>query len=209
MVADTHINPAHHFWGYPRFLSLFAYCAIHLHVILNWSDFMNLATSIALVLFTMVGYSIGRNLFTNKYKVSLIALELPLILLIWLGAIFIPLTLGKGLKIVLWVTIALIIGFILTRIASSKEDKPKYKSMTSETEIQKPNLWEQWKKFAAKMGDFQGRLMLMWFYFLIITPFGILVRLFSDPLSRKQPKSSGWLDRPIAKSDIEKSRRQF
>jgi hypothetical protein len=170
---------------------------------------MNLATIIALILFTMMGYSIGRNLFTNKYKILPIVLELPLILLIWLGAIFIPLTLRNGWKIALWVVIALIIGFIFTRIAPKKEDKPKYKSITLETETQKPNLWEQWKKFAAKMGDFQGRLMLMWFYFIIITPFGVLVRLFSDPLSLKQPPSCGWLERPIVKPDIEKSRRQF
>jgi hypothetical protein len=170
---------------------------------------MNLATIITLVLLTMVGYSIGRNLFSSKYKISPIVLELPLILLIWLGTIFIPLTLGNGWKIALWVVIALIVGFIFTRIAPKKEDKPKYKSMILESETQKPNLWQQWKKFATKMGDFQGRLMLMWFYFIIITPFGVLVGLFSDPLTLKKPASSGWLDRTIVKADIENSRRQF
>jgi len=170
---------------------------------------MNLVSTIALVLLTMVGYSIGRNLFTGKFKISPIGLDLPLILLIWLGVIFIPLTLRYGWKIAIWVVIALIVGVIFTRIVPKKENQPKYKSITPETEAKKPNLWGQWKKFAAKMGDFQGRLILMWLYFIIITPVGALIRLFSDPLSLKQPASPGWLDRPIVKADIENSRRQF
>jgi hypothetical protein len=170
---------------------------------------MNLISVIALVLFTMVAYSIGRNLFTGKYRISPAGMDLSLILLIWIGVFFIPLTLRNGWKIALWVLISLMVGVIFTRIAPKKENKPKYKSITLEAEAQKLNLWEQWKTFAAKMGDFQGRLMLMWFYFIIITPIGVLVRLFSDPLSLKQPASSGWLDRPIVKANIENSRRQF
>src|SRR5674476_384243 len=54
---------------------------------------MNLFTSIALVLLTMVGYSIGRNLFTSKYKIAPMVMDLPVILLIWIVAFSIPLAL--------------------------------------------------------------------------------------------------------------------
>jgi hypothetical protein len=35
MVVDTHVDHATYFWGYPYFHFLFAYCTIHLHIILN------------------------------------------------------------------------------------------------------------------------------------------------------------------------------
>ena len=170
---------------------------------------MNLLSIIALLLLAMLGYSIGRNLFTRKYNISPILLDLPIILVIWLGVIFIPLQLKMGWKIALWILIALIIGVLCTRITPKEENKPKYKSITVAPEAQKPNLWEKWKNFSAKMGGFQGRLMLVWFYFIVITPIGVLVRLFSDPLSSKHPELSHWLDRSSVKADLENSRRQF
>lgn len=170
---------------------------------------MNVITGIALVLLTLVGYSIGRNLFASQYKISPIVLDLPLCLIIWVGAFSVPLPFEKGWKILVWVVIAILAGLIFTSLAPKKEDKPKYKTTTPETKIQNPGLWAQWKKFAAKMGDFQARLMLMWFYFIIITPYGILVHIFSDPLFRKPPVASAWLDRSPSKTDLDNTRRQF
>jgi hypothetical protein len=42
--------------------------------------------------------------------------------------------------------------------------------------------WEAWKSFGRKLGDFQARLILSIFYFVIIAPFSLLVRFFNDPL---------------------------
>lgn len=56
-------------------------------------------------------------------------------------------------------------------------------------------LWERWKKIAHVIGNFQARLLLTLLYIILVLPFGLLVRLFSDPMRiRKLPQH--WLDRP-------------
>jgi len=54
-------------------------------------------------------------------------------------------------------------------------------------------LWQGWKSVARKIGDFQARLILTIFYFVVLAPFAMGVRIFSDPLQLKSRK--GWLDR--------------
>ena len=43
--------------------------------------------------------------------------------------------------------------------------------------------WTRWIKVATVIGDFQARVVLSLFYFLIVLPFGLAVRLFADPRS--------------------------
>jgi hypothetical protein len=55
------------------------------------------------------------------------------------------------------------------------------------------NLWAGWKRIARRIGDFQARLILALFYFIILSPFSLLVRI-SDPLGiRKRHSGKGWL----------------
>ena len=51
-------------------------------------------------------------------------------------------------------------------------------------------LWAAWKHLAHKIGNFQARLLLTVFYFVIVAPFALKVRLFSDPLQLSASK--GW-----------------
>lgn len=53
---------------------------------------------------------------------------------------------------------------------------------------------EGWKKFGRKVGDFQARLILTLFYFLILAPFAVLLRIFGDPLAIKRATAKGWLE---------------
>jgi len=43
-------------------------------------------------------------------------------------------------------------------------------------------LWEGWKRIARRIGDVQARVMLTIFYVVIVTPFALAVRAFSDPM---------------------------
>jgi len=52
-------------------------------------------------------------------------------------------------------------------------------------------LWENWKKLAKKIGDFQARLILTVLYFVVVAPFALIVRFAADPLSIK-PHQQGW-----------------
>lgn len=69
--------------------------------------------------------------------------------------------------------------------------------------------WEGWKRFGHWMGDMIARVVLTVFYFTIFMPFGLGVRLFSDPLMIKSRPADLWLARSTRDKTIEDTRRQF
>ncbi len=50
--------------------------------------------------------------------------------------------------------------------------------------------WAGWKRFRRKVGNIQARVLLNVFYFVVVAPFALVVKLSSDPLglSPKTPK---------------------
>lgn len=81
--------------------------------------------------------------------------------------------------------------------------------MTLEGEPLKDILQLAWKRLlviTAVIGDVQGRLIALLFYFTILVPFGIGSRLFSDPLHIKT--QTRWLERPLVPSTLEDARKQ-
>jgi hypothetical protein len=68
-------------------------------------------------------------------------------------------------------------------------------------------LWEGWKKIGHAIGNFQARVLLTVIYSVLILPFGLIVRFFSDSLhTKKRPES--WFDHPPASNDLTEARRQ-
>jgi hypothetical protein len=53
-------------------------------------------------------------------------------------------------------------------------------------------LWKRWKRIAKAIGDFQARLILSVFYFIIVGPFALILRWAGDPLSLKKGAEQGW-----------------
>jgi len=68
-------------------------------------------------------------------------------------------------------------------------------------------IWEGWKKIAQKIGNFQARVLLTVFYGVLVLPFGLAARLFSDPLRIKR-KPTEWLQHPNEAYDIDWARKQ-
>lgn len=68
-------------------------------------------------------------------------------------------------------------------------------------------LWEGWKRFGRKVGDFQARLLLTLFYFVMLAPFALVVRFKADPLGLT--RGGGWLPVTRAGDPLERARRQF
>lgn len=67
---------------------------------------------------------------------------------------------------------------------------------------------ERWKIIAHKIGEFQSRLLLSVFYFVLFAPFAVGLKIFSDPLRLRG--SHGWMARSEEEgSSVESSRRQF
>ena len=70
-------------------------------------------------------------------------------------------------------------------------------------------VWQAWKRIAQVIGDFIGRIILTVFYFTIFAPFGLGIRLFSDPLLIKPKKHNRWLERTTKDLTIDNVRRQY
>lgn len=75
-------------------------------------------------------------------------------------------------------------------------------------------IWHTWKQVGQFMGDFVARIVLTIFYFTLFLPFGLAVRLFSDPLAIKQPRqsvifgdTSGWGECTTTNLSIDNARR--
>ena len=68
-------------------------------------------------------------------------------------------------------------------------------------------LWEGWKRLGRKMGDFQARVLLTVFYFVILAPFALVIRFKADPLGLK--RGGGWLPVTRTGDPLERARRQF
>jgi len=53
--------------------------------------------------------------------------------------------------------------------------------------------------------------MLSFFFFIIVSPVAVLIKLFGDPLSikRKKAMDTYWSDKTLSSKEIEDYRRQF
>ena len=72
------------------------------------------------------------------------------------------------------------------------------------------NLWDRWLVLARKIGKFQSRILLTWFYFVIVLPFGLGVRLLADPLHirRHRPADTAWQPRETRDVELADAQRQ-
>lgn len=68
-----------------------------------------------------------------------------------------------------------------------------------------------WFRFAAIVGHFNMRVILSVFYFLIVTPLSLVMRLFRDPLDRKfeKDRETYWAPRERGQADAGGYEKQF
>ena len=71
------------------------------------------------------------------------------------------------------------------------------------------DFWHGWKAFGQFMGDWLARIVLTIFYFSVLVPFGLGVRLFSDPLLVKKRPDMLWQPRSNGDQTLEDTRRQY
>lgn len=67
--------------------------------------------------------------------------------------------------------------------------------------------WNAWKRLAHKIGNFQARVLLTLLYLIVVMPFGLFVRLFSDTLRIKH-RPSKWIEREPETYDLDWARKQ-
>jgi hypothetical protein len=64
-----------------------------------------------------------------------------------------------------------------------------------------------WKKFGRAIGNFNARVLLTLLYAIVILPFGLAVRFFSDSMHIKK-RPTAWFDHPPQPNTLEVARRQ-
>ncbi|MGH7821525.1 MAG: hypothetical protein ACREQ9_17305 [Candidatus Binatia bacterium] len=70
--------------------------------------------------------------------------------------------------------------------------------------------WHRWKALAERIGHFQARLVFGFMYFLVVTPFALGAKAFSDPLRLRRPSSgSFWNHLSRQTLTLKDARKQF
>lgn len=69
--------------------------------------------------------------------------------------------------------------------------------------------WERWKKIARAVGVVQTRILMVFFYFVLVLPIGVIMRLSGDPLRLKPREGSNWTPHRQEDASLETARRQF
>jgi hypothetical protein len=164
---------------------------------------------IALVLLTLVGYSIGAVSGGRGRLVSPGLADVVFVLGLEVAGLFSRLYLDKWLAVGVWLIIAGVCSLVWTSARRSQLPIDKRSELAAETNALK-RLWRGWEHFAQRMGNFQGRVLLAIFYFVVVTPFALLQRLLSDPLHlARRPQPSFWLSRSSGEADLEDAMSQF
>lgn len=71
-------------------------------------------------------------------------------------------------------------------------------------------LWQRWKAVAHRIATLQSRVLLFLFYYLVLAPFALGLKLLSDPLEIRPATAGGWLKRRQVDGDVlTVARRQF
>jgi len=65
----------------------------------------------------------------------------------------------------------------------------------------------RWKKIGHAIGNFQARILLTVIYYVLVLPFGLVVRVFSDSMHMKK-RPEKWFDHPPIPNTLEEARRQ-
>ena len=70
--------------------------------------------------------------------------------------------------------------------------------------------WEGWKALAHRIGTFNTKLLLFFFYYFSLGPISYLARLFQpDPLGKEIAEGSLYVRSVRAAESLERARRQF
>jgi hypothetical protein len=71
-------------------------------------------------------------------------------------------------------------------------------------------IWEAWKRIAHRIGVFNTKLLLFLFYYFMLGPVSLLMRLFRrDLLDKKAAPGSLYCGAEAQALDLERARRQF
>jgi hypothetical protein len=173
---------------------------------------MGVVSGLALVLLTLVGYSSGVVLAGRGRQAIPGLLDAAVVVVLWAAALATRVALGRGWAVLFWFVAGLMVGGGLAGVRRGEylARRQEVPAAVQEGGGRWRRWWQRWQVFAARMGNYQGRVLLIFFYFVVVTPFGVLLRLWGDPLRlRRAGGGSFWLEREVVEPGLEKAREQF
>jgi len=177
---------------------------------------METLSYLVLILLSLAGYSAGVTKRTGKEKdTEPQILDIFIVLLIWTTAVFSRITfdLNRWIFFLFGVCGGFIIGFTVQWLRMLKDGFPPDKKKPSLEKEKRPawkTLWEKWKEFSKRMGGFQSRMLLSFIFFILIAPFALIVKIFSDPLNLKtQKEKTHWQEKQPSSLSLDDHKRQF
>ena len=179
---------------------------------------MEVFSFIVLILLSLVGYSAGAVSKAGKsVQLKPHIADLILICVIWAGAISSRIIFGldKWLVILVWLILSSLIAVLAVWPRKLLEEKLEEKILhsrelreTAKTPLQR--LWQRWLDFSNRMGNFQSRIVLSLFFFILVSPFALGVKILSDPLGIKYPTDeSHWGPMVRTENNLKRFRRQY
>jgi hypothetical protein len=167
---------------------------------------LELLSVIVLILLTMVSYASGITLAANRREYPTAVLDLLIVAVLWLALFWLRPQLDRLPLLAVTIGLGVVVGYLVgaVRLAGYKDahvlpssELPEHaREKVADTAVPHNIFkrgWQRWNNFAGRMGNVQGRLLMGFFYFIVVTPFGLGTRLFSDPLAvKKPPPRSNW-----------------
>ena len=124
----------------------------------------------------------------------------------------------QGGMILLWLPAASVCGAVVRWLGSQGSQRQRGGSgdfVTLAADHSLPGTrpqraWRAWRRLGQEIADFQVRVVINGVYYLLVAPFGMLVRYRKDPLGMRHSRSaSHWTRRPTTPEDLPHARRQF
>jgi hypothetical protein len=160
------------------------------------------------ILLGLAGWSAGAASWAGRRLPVPHAVDLAGIPALWCALLFAP---GYVPGHLTAAGVSLLSGF-LCGTASCLLNRSKYPGARRESpEKAGPvrRAWLAWKRFARRMGGFQGRVLLGFFYYTVFAPFAVLLRLAGNPLGRRAGSETGWVPRPQSSRTEDECLRQY
>lgn len=153
---------------------------------------MSVLRTLASVLLLAFSYSLGVTLATRRAgRARPRLIDLAIVLGMIVGMLITGEAVERWLAITAWLLAAGVVGYTLAPETHQRPDS------TAGATPGAKGLWAAWKLLAADIGNFQSRLLLAAFYFLVLAPWALIVRTTRNPLRSDSNSPSGyWHARP-------------
>jgi heme A synthase len=182
---------------------------------------LEIISTIVLMLLAMVSYASGITLAAKRREYPVAVVDLMVVVGLWLVLFWLRPQLTRLPLLGATILLGMLVGYIVgaMRLAGYDEAKelpkselPEHARERGETAVPTSlfrRAWHRWNDFAGRMGNVQGRLLMGFFYFFIVTPFGLGVRLLSDPLAiKKLPTDSNWKPKEATELNLDAAKEQ-